>query len=162
MQAALAEVSDLAALMKVTFPDPSDELSQAELLLQMASAWARSYAQRIWATPNDIPAWQRDTVVGIILAGVRRDLVNPRRVTYEVQGPMSASYSSASCPPGFFTTEELNYLTSCRHKGNAWIQKTYRDDPEESIGYLYGTWMPKPIPMYAPGDTEAHGNVYLR
>lgn len=162
MQAALATVDDLASLMKTTFADPSEELDQANLLLQMATAWARSYAQRLWPTPNDIPAWQSDTVVGIILTAVRRDLVNPRRVTYEVQGPESASYNVAACPPGFFTNEELNYLQSCRSKGNAWVQKTYRDDPWESIGYLYGTWMPKPIPMYAPGDTAAWKNVYLK
>lgn len=159
MQAALAEVSDLATLMKVTFTDPSDELAQAEFLLQMASAWARSYAQRLWPTTSDIPATKSDTVVGIILAAVRRDLVNPRRTTYEVQGPETASYNQAACPPGFFTTEEINYLERCSVTGNWWVQKTYRDDYRESIGYLWATGIRAPIPMYA-SDDPGYGTSY--
>lgn len=159
MKEALASPDDLATLLKETLT--GDDLDQANLLLQMASAWARSYAQRLWPTPADIPAVKRDTVVGIILASVRRELVNPRRVTYEVQGPETATYSLASCPPGFFTTEEIAYLQKCSVTGNWWVQDTYRDDPRETLGYLYATGMRAPIPMYAPGD-PGHGNAFYR
>ncbi|OQW34505.1 MAG: hypothetical protein A4E20_10825 [Nitrospira sp. SG-bin2] len=159
MQEALATVTDLATLMKKSFADESPELAQAELLLQMASAWARSYAQRVWPTTEHIPATKRDTVVGIILAGVRRELQNPKRVTSETYGPNSAAYSP--CPPGFFTPEEIAYLQRCSVTGNWWVQSTYRDDPEESIGYVWATDFKAPIPMYAPGD-PGYGSAYYR
>lgn len=165
MQAALASVSDLATLMQTTveesFPDSSAELAQANLLLQMASAWARSYAQRLWPTVDAIPDYRQDTVVGIILAAVRRELVNPRRVTYEVQGPESATYNLASCPPGFYTTEEVTYLKSCSLSGSWWVQKTYRDEPRETIGYLRATGIRAPIPMFARDDPGYEGSYTL-
>jgi hypothetical protein len=79
---------------------------------------------------------------------------------YEVHGPDSASYNQAAVPPGFFTEEETKYLLSCRKTGSTWIQKTYRDDPETTCGYLYATSLGKPIPMYAPYDTEGWQNSY--
>lgn len=156
MQAALASVSDLATLMQTTttesFPDASAELAQAELLLQMASAWARSYAQRLWPTVASIPDYRQDTVVGIILAAVRRELINPRRVTYEVQGPESATYNIKACPPGFYTDEEISYLERCSVTSNWWVQSTYRDDHQETLGYLFATGIKAPVPMYVQGD----------
>lgn len=165
MQAALATVSDLATLMQTTtdesFPDGSAELAQAELLLQMASAWARSYAQRLWPTVDSIPDYRQDTVVGIILAAVRRELVNPRRVTYEVQGPESATYNQKACPPGFFTDEETDYLKSCSLTSSWWVQRTFRDDPRETMGYLFATGIRAPIPMYASDDPGYPGSYTL-
>jgi len=161
MQTALATVSDLATLMQTEFTDGSPELAQAELLLQMASAWARSYAQRLWPTVESIPDYRRDTVVGIILASVRREIVNPRRVTYEVQGPETATYSQASCPPGFFTTEEASYLKSCSLTSSWWVQRTYRDDWQETVGYLYATGIKAPIPMFAHDDPGFPGSYTL-
>lgn len=155
MQPALATVTDLAVLMQTTFVDGSPEKAQAEMLLQMASAWARSTARKVWATVADISEYRRDTVVGIILTAVRRELRNPSRAVYEVHGPDSASYNQAAVPPGFFTAEELKYLTSCRSASGSWfVLETYRDDPEVSAGYLYSTNTNRPIPFYAPGDTE--------
>lgn len=161
MQAALATVEDLATLTKKTFATGSDELAQAELLLQMASAWARSKAKRLWPTPDDISDSKRDTVIGIILAAVRRELANPKRVTYEVYGPNTASYNQAACPPGFFTDEETAFLNTCSVHGNWYIQNTYRDDHRETVGYLRATNLRDPIPMFAPGD-PGHGDAYFR
>jgi hypothetical protein len=161
MQDSLASVEDLAVLMRTSFAEGSDEEAQAEMLLQMASAWARGVAHRLWPTTEDIPALKRDTVVGIILAAVRRELTNPRRVVYEVHGPDSASYNQAACPPGFFTEEERRYLLACKgSSGSWWVQGTYRDDPETTAGYLYSSTTRKPFPMYAPHDTEGWGNSY--
>lgn len=160
MQPALATVSDLAVLMQTTFVDGSPEKAQAEMLLQMASAWARSTARKLWATVADIPEYRRDTVVGIILTAVRRELRNPSRAVYEVHGPDSASYSAASVPSGFFTDEELKYLIGSRASGSWFVMETYRDDPEVSAGYLYSVNSGRPIPFYAPGDTEGWENSY--
>lgn len=163
MQEALASIDDLATWMRTTFEVGSDREDQAEFLLKLASAWARSYAQRVWPTVEDIPASKRHTVAGIILAACRRELLNPRRATYEVHGPDSASYNEAACPPGFFTEEEIGYLRRCSTTGtNWWVQKTYRDDPCETAGYLFATDFKAPIPMYAPYDTEGWLNSYHR
>jgi len=158
--AALATVADLAVLMRTSFSEGSAEEAQAELVLELASAWARGYAQKLWPTLDDVSALKRETVKGIILSSARRELTNPRRVVYEVHGPDSASYNQAACPPGFFTDEELRFLQSCRKTGNTWVQRTYRDDPEVTAGYLYATGLSKPIPMYAPHDTEGWENSF--
>lgn len=159
MQSALASTADLATFMKVEFDEAATE--QAGLVLQLASAWARSIAHKLWATAEDIAEFRRDTVVGIILASSRRELTNPRRVTYEVHGPDSASYNQKAVPAGFFTDEELKYLQACRGStGSLWTVETYRDEPEVSDGYLYATTTSKPFPMYAPYDTEGWQNSY--
>ena len=145
--------------MGVEFAEGSPQRGQAELVLQLASAWARSIARKAWASVDAIPDWRRDTVVGIILAASRRELQNPRRVIYEVHGPDSASYNQSSCPPGFFTEPEERYLLSCKGStGSWWAMETYRDDPEVSTGYLYAANSAHPIPMYAPYDSEGWEN----
>ncbi len=159
MQSALASTSDLATFMKVAFDEAATE--QAELVLQLASAWARSIAHKLWAEPEDIAEFRRDTVIGIILASARRELTNPRRVTYEVHGPDSASYNQKAVPAGFFTDEEEKYLRACRgSSGSMWTVETYRDEEATSEGYLHSATTAKPFPMYAPYDTEGWQNSY--
>jgi hypothetical protein len=147
--------------MKTTFDSGSPEEAQAELLLQMASGWARVEARKTWATVDQIPPLKQDTVVGIILASVRRELRNPNRVIYEVHGPDSASYNQNAVPPGFFTHEEREFLIGCRKHSGLWSQSTYRDDVSTTIGYLYATNPGIPMPMYAPWDPGWDSSVHL-
>lgn len=156
--AALATVEDLATLMRTSFTGSAE--AQAELVLELASAWARGYAGKLWPTIDDVAELRRETVKGIVLASARRELTNPRRVVYEVHGPDSASYNQEACPPGFFTVEEIKYLASCRSTGSWWVMNTYRDEPEATAGYLYSATTSKPFPMYAAGDTEGWENSY--
>lgn len=145
---ALATLGDLARWTQWEFEDDSPESAQAEDVLVMASEWARSIAGKLWAAAEDAPK----TVVGIVLAAARREIENPRRATYEVLGPQSASYNVANYPPGFFTEAEYKFLRRFRHGGGLWSLGSYRDEPEQSIGYLYAMNTNKPLPMYHPGD----------
>jgi len=128
--------------------DNTPEFDQAEYVLLLASEWARAISGKLWATADSAP----QTVVGIVLASARREIENPRRVTYEVLGPQSASYNVANYPPGFFTEPEYKFLRRFRSAGGLWSQSSYRDLADEQIGYLYVTNTNEPLPMYWPGD----------
>lgn len=146
---ALATVEQLARWTQWSFEEDSPEFAQAEDVLLMASEWARSIAGKLWATAEEAPR----TVVGIVLAAARREIENPRRVTYEVQGPQSASYNVQNYPAGFFTEGEYKYLRKYRSGGGGlWSLSSYRDLADEQIGYLYAGTGDKPLPMYWPGD----------
>jgi len=145
---ALATVEQLARWTQWEFDEDSPESAQAEDVLLMASEWARSIAGKLWATAADAPR----TVVGIVLASARREIENPRRVTYEVKGPESASYNALNYPAGFFTEPEYRFLRKYRKTGGLWSQSSYRDLADEQIGYLYVTNTNEPLPMYWPGD----------
>ena len=145
---ALATVEQLARWTQWEFDEDSPESAQAEDVLLMASEWARSIAGKLWATAADAPR----TVVGIVLASARREIENPRRVTYEVKGPESASYNALNYPAGFFTEPEYKFLRKFRKTGGLWSQSSYRDLADEQIGYLYVTNTNEPLPMYWPGD----------
>lgn len=143
---ALATVEQLSRWTQWVLQDNTAEYDQAEYVLLLASEWARSIAGKLWATAAP------QTVVGIVLAAARREIENPRRVTYEVKGPESASYNAANYPPGFFTEPEYKFLRRFRSNGGLWSQSSYRDLADEQIGYLYVTNTNEPLPMYWPGD----------
>jgi hypothetical protein len=143
----LATVEELARWTQWELSTPA-ESAQAEDVLLMASEWARSIAGKPWPTAQDAPR----TVVGIILASARREIENPRRATYEVMGPMAASYSQQNCPPGFFTEGEYKFLRRQRKGAGLWSLTSYKDDEDLTIGYLYAIDMNKPIPMFSPLD----------
>jgi hypothetical protein len=144
----LATVEELARWTQWEFSDDSPESTQAEDVLLMASEWARAVAGKLWPTAADAPK----TVVGIVLAAARREIENPRRATYEVLGPQSASYNAKNYPPGFFTEPEYKFLRRYRSGGGLWSLGTYRDELDQTIGYLYAMDTNKPLPMYHPGD----------
>ena len=144
----LATVADLARWTQWEFVEDSPESAQAEDVLLMASEWARAIAGKLWATAAEAPK----TVVGIVLAAARREIENPRRSTYEVLGPQSSSYNVKNYPPGFFTEPEYRFLRRYRQGSGLWSLGTYRDEEEQTIGYLYAMDTNKPLPMYHPGD----------
>ena len=152
---ALATVDQLARWTQWEFEEDSPESAQAEFVLLMASEWARTIAGRAWPDPTDCPT----TVVGVVLAASRREIENPRRVTYEVKGPESASYNQAAVPAGFFTDVELKYLGKFRRSGGLWTQATYRDDINEYIGYLAVPGHGDLLPMYGPNDPGWGGTI---
>lgn len=145
---ALATLEELSRWTQWEFVEGSPESAQAEDILVMASEWARSIAGKLWATAESAPK----TVVGIVLAAARREIENPRRVTYEVKGPESASYNPLNYPPGFFTEAEHKFLRRFRKSGALWSLSSYRDLKDEQIGYLYAGDGNEPLPMYWPGD----------
>lgn len=145
---ALATVAQLARWTQWEFDLGSPELAQAEDVLLMASEWARSIAGKLWATPDSAPT----TVVGIVLAAARREIENPRRVTYETKGPESASYNQLNYPTGFFTETEYRFLRRFRKSGALWSLSSYRDLKEDQIGYLFAGGGSEPLPFFWPGD----------
>lgn len=154
---ALATLDELARWTQWEFEDDSPESAQAEDILVMASEWARSIAGKLWATAADAPK----TVIGIVLAASRREIENPRRVTYEVKGPESASYNPLNCPPGFFTEPEIKFLRKFRKSGGLWSLSSYRDWPDDQIGYLYAGLGSEPMPMYSPRDPGWEDSAHL-
>lgn len=154
---ALATVEQLERWTQWSFEQDSTEFAQAEDILLMASEWARSIAGKLWATADSAPS----TVVGIVLAAARREIENPRRVTYETKGPESASYSQQNYPAGFFTEAEYKFLRKFRKTGGLWSLSSYRDLKDEQIGYLYAGNGREPLPMYWPGDPGWEDSAHL-
>lgn len=106
----LASVDDLQKLMGRTFA-AGEELDQAEMVLTIVSAWARSVAGQEWpAAPVGVPA----DVVGVVLTASRRVINNPSGVISEVMGPFSVTYDKP--PIDFFTAAELAILKRFRPK----------------------------------------------
>lgn len=155
---ALATVEQLARWTQWEFGDDSPESAQAEDVLLMASEFARSIAGKLWATAEDAPR----TVVGIVLAAARREIENPRRVSYEVKGPESASYNVANCPPGFFTDAEMKFLRKFRNGGGGlWSLSSYRDEDGSLDGYVFAGGGSKPMALYDSGDPGWEGTIRL-
>lgn len=154
---ALATVGQLERWTQWELESGSPEFAQAEDVLLMASEWARSVAGKLWATTESVPR----TVVGIILASARREIENPRRVTYEVKGPESASYNQHNYPAGFFTESEYRYLRKYRKSGALWSLSSYRDLADEQIGYLFAGDGSEPLPMFWPGDPGWEESAHL-
>lgn len=151
----LATADQLAKWMNITLS--TDDRSRAEFILQVASGWARDISGKAWPDADDIPK----TVWGIVLASSRREFENPRHVTYEVKGPETGSYDRAAYSVGFFSDVEIKYLRKFRPSGGLWSQAVYRDEPEQSLGYLYAADMTKPLPMYNPWEPGWEDSVHL-
>lgn len=154
---ALATVEQLCRWTQWEMEENSPEYQQAEDVLLMASEWARSISGKLWATAETTPT----TVVGIVLAAARREIENPRRVTYEVKGPESASYNPLNYPAGFFTEPEVKFLRKFRKSAGLWSQSSYRDWPDDQVGYLYAGWGAEPMPMYSPRDPGWEDSAHL-
>lgn len=155
---ALATVEQLCRWTQWELEEDSPEFIQAEDVLLMASEWARSIAGKLWATAEDAPK----TVIGIVLAAARREIENPRRVSYEVKGPESASYAATSLPVGFFTDPEMKFLRKFRKGGGGlWSLSSYRDWEDDLIGYVYAGYGEKPFPLYWSGDPGWDGTSRL-
>jgi hypothetical protein len=154
---ALATVEQLQRWTQWEFEEDSPEFAQAEDVLLMASEWARSIAGKLWATAESTPK----TVVGIVLAAARREIENPRRATYEVKGPESASYNQQNYPAGLFTEPEYRFLRRFRKSGALWSLSSYRDLKDDQIGYLYAGTGSEPLPMYWPGDPGWEESAHL-
>lgn len=153
----LATVADLTTWMGVVF-DAADTL-RAEFVIRVASNWARDISGKLW--PDRAAVDFPRTVWGIVLGSSRREFENPRRVTYEVKGPESTSYNQQAYPPGFFTAEEIKYLRKYRKGGGLFTQATYRDEPEQTLGYVMVTDMTKPLPYSNSWSTPPEGIYFL-
>lgn len=103
----LVAIGDLQALMKVEFS--GDDLEQAQLVLDIVSAWARVVSGRTWP---DAPVGVPDDVRAVVLQAARRDLQNPERVITRSMGPFSVQFSQP--PDGFFYPAELAILKRFR------------------------------------------------
>lgn len=127
---ALATAAQLAIWMRrSTFTGA--ELAQAELVLQVVSAWARSIAGKAWNNDDCPPP---DDVVGVILSAARRELSNPDRVIKEDMGPLSVT--RADPPEGFFTAGELAILRK-KTNGGLFTISTRRESKGWGVGYLH-------------------------
>lgn len=153
----LATVADLATWLGVEFDDA--DTARAEFILRVASGWARDVSGKLW--PDRVAADFPQTVFGIVLASSRREFENPRRVTYDVKGPESTSYSQAAYPPGFFTDGEITYLRKFRRTGGLWTQATYRDNFDQTLAYLRITDVNKPMPYGNSLQIPPEGAYFL-
>lgn len=158
MAAAFASAGDLAAFLGIDVPaSGSKDLARMNLILQLASDWARDLARRAWAAPGDAPA----TVKGIVLASARREWDNPKRVGYETKGPESAAYIQAAYPAGFFTDAEERWFRKFHTSGGLFTISTSRDSEEESEGYLRIAGDGGYFPMWSPLDPGWEASLRL-
>lgn len=103
----LVSIEDLQTLTKTEYAD--DDLTQAELVLEIVSAWARVLSGRPWP---DAPVGVPDDVRAVVLQAARRELANPEKVISRSMGPFSVTFSTP--PDGFFYPAELAILKRFR------------------------------------------------
>lgn len=125
----LVSLTELATYMRTTFSGAAE--NQAELVLQVVSAWARSEGGKNWNTTDNPPS---DDVVGVILSASRRELTNPDRIITESMGPLSVT--RAQPPRGFFTDGELSILRR-KNNGGLFTVSTSREEKGWGVGYLH-------------------------
>lgn len=125
----LADVDQLALFMRTTFDD--DQSAQADLILRMVSAWARTVAGKNWNNSDLLPP---DDVVGVVLSATRRELTNPDRIITESMGPLSIT--RAKPPEGFFEAGEMQILRK-KSSGSLYTIGFSREDPGWATGYLH-------------------------
>lgn len=125
----IASVADLATFMRVTLT--TEEEIQAQLVLQVVSAWARTVGQKNWNSTTLLPP---DDVVGVVLSAARREWNNPDRVISETMGPLSVT--RAAPPDGFFTSGELAILKK-KSSGSLFTISTRREEEDWSYGYVH-------------------------
>ncbi|AJD82103.1 head-to-tail adaptor [Mycobacterium phage EniyanLRS] len=156
--AALVSVEEFTTFLRVPLPEEgSEKHTQMEFLLTLASDWARELSCKPWLLPADAPV----TAKGIILAASRREWNNPKRVSYVVKGPQSATFMQSAYPPGFFTdAEEAKLRSYGRSTGNWGVIETYRDDEEQLNGYLEVYPHGGLMPVYHPDDIGYGGSIH--
>lgn len=124
----LVTTDDFALYLRTTFTGDEDE--QAELILQVVSAWARTVGQTNWG-PDKLPP---DDVVGVVLSAARREWLNPDRIITESMGPISVT--RAAPPAGFFSPGELQILKK-KSSGSLFTIGTKREEYGWGVGYLH-------------------------
>lgn len=146
----LASVEDLQKLMRRTFAEGED-LDQADSVLTIVSAWARSLSGQAWPdAPTGVPA----DVQGVVLTACRRDLRNPDgSIVAKAKGPFSVQYKQA--PDGFFTEPELSILRRFKSKaGGLFTVGTTRGERAGRLpAFLY--WdkvLDDPVPAFEFGS----------
>lgn len=151
----LASVSDLETFMRTTF-DTDAKKDQAELVLQVVSAWARTEGGKQWNTTDLLPP---DDVVGVVLSAARRELTNPDRVISEAMGPLSVTW--AKPPDAFFTPGELAILRR-KSSGGLFTISTHREEKGWGTGYLYmrGDISDEPFPVTNYGEPDWEGTYH--
>lgn len=125
----LVSVTDLATYMRTSFQGPAE--SQAELILQVVSAWARTEGGKAWNLTDNLPP---DDVIGVILSAARREVSNPDRIITESMGPLSVT--RAQPPAGFFTAAESAILRR-KNSGGFFTVSTRREEKGWGVGYLH-------------------------
>ncbi|SKT45294.1 Uncharacterised protein [Mycobacteroides abscessus subsp. bolletii] len=106
--------------MGVTFTQ--DQRAQAELVLNMVSAWARGYSGQSWPDPASVP----EDVPWVVLSAAKRELRNPDRAVSKAKGPFSVSYGRL--PDGAFLPAELAILRRYRGGGGLFTVQFGRSD----------------------------------
>src|SRR6478736_1899113 len=131
LAAPLVALSDLATYMRTTFSGTQE--AQAELVLRVVSAWARTEGGKNWNSTDLLPP---DDVVGVVLSAARRELSNPDRIITESMGPLSVT--RAKPPEGFFLAGELAILRK-KSSGSLFTISTMREESGWGTGYLHMT-----------------------
>lgn len=149
----LATAVQLGAYMRTTFS--GDALTQAEMVLQVVSAWARTVGGRAWG-PELLPP---DDVVGVVLSAARRELTNPDRVISEHMGPLSVTW--APPPDDFFTAGEMAILRR-KSGGGLYTISTRREEPGWGDGYLHmvADLSDEPLPYLPYGEPGWDSTVH--
>lgn len=146
----LASVDDLAVLCKRTFS--GGDFDQAEMILQVVSAWARAVSGQEWSGSAGVPS----DVKFVVLAAARRVLRNPDGVTAESMGPFSRSYDKP--PVDFFTPAELAILKRYRPSASRGLFTVGFSRGEEGnprmLGHLFVDDSSDPLPCLWPGDPD--------
>lgn len=152
----LASVEELAAYMRTTFAEGS-ETEQADMVLRVVSAWARTVGGRNWNNTDFLPP---DDVVGVVLSASRRELTNPDRVITQSMGPLSVT--RAKPPEGFFTPGELQILRK-KAKGGLFTISTRREERGWGTGYLHmrADLQDEPFPYLNYGEPGWGNTIHL-
>lgn len=156
--AALVTVSEFSTFLRVSEPaEGTETYTRMDYLLTLASDWARELSRKSWLLATDAPVTAR----GIILAACRREWNNPKRLSYVVKGPQSATFIQSAYPAGFFSDAEVAKLESYGRSTGNWVSMTaWREDELELNGYLevypYGGLMP----VYHPDDIGYDDSIH--
>jgi len=128
----LATVEELSTFTRTTFAAGA-EYDQAELILQVISAWVRTLGQKNWNNTDLLPPGD---VVGVVLSAARRELANPDRIISESMGPVSVT--RLTVPDGFFTLGEMAIIRK-KSSGSMYTIPFRREDDRWAMGYIHMT-----------------------
>ena len=150
----LVSVEDLSTFMRESLT--GTKYDQAELVLQVVSAWTRTVGGKNWNSTDLLPP---DDVVGVVLSAARRELNNPDRVISEDMGPLAVKY--APPPEGFFTKGERAIL-SRKSSGSLFTISTRREDSGWGDGYLHmrEDLSDDPIPVTRYGEPDWNCTIH--
>lgn len=152
----LVGVDELSTFMRTTFATGAEE-DQAQLVLQVVSAWVRTEGGKNWNTTDLLPP---DDVVGVVLSAARRELINPDRIISESMGPISVTRSKP--PEGFFTRGEMAILRR-KSSGSLFTLSTRREERNFGRGYIHmrDDLSDEPFPYLGEWDPGYWGTIHL-